>query len=211
MTTDDDKSALEQVYAASTAEELAAAYAEWANDYDQDTAARGYCLPFLITSWVARYVPKGKGPLLDAGCGTGLSGPYLRALGYDTVEGFDFSEEMLAIAKRRNAYSALKEAALGETLPWPDGHFAAILSTGVFTKGHAAASGLDELARITKPGGHVIFTVRDTILEEGGFRDVFEWLEKAERWKPVEESDPFRAFAVAEPDVLVKAFVFEIS
>ena len=99
--------------------------------------ARGYCLPFMITAWVARYVPKGKGPLLDAGCGTGLSGPYLRALGYDAIEGLDFSEEMLAIARRRNAYSELKQAVLGETLPWPDGHFAAFLSTGVFTEGHA--------------------------------------------------------------------------
>ncbi len=211
MTTDDERSALEQVYAASSAEELAAAYAEWASEYDQDTARRGYCLPFLITAWVARYLPKGKGPLLDAGCGTGLSGPYLRALGYDAVEGFDFSDEMLAIARKRNAYAELKQASLGETLPWPDGYFAAFLSTGVFTEGHAPASSLEELARITKTGGHAIFTVRDTVLEQGGFRDVFEWLEKAERWKPVEESPLFRAFAIAEPEVLLKAFVFEIS
>lgn len=207
----DERSPLEQVYAASSTEELAAAYAEWANDYDEDTARRGYCLPFLITAWVARYLPKGKGPLLDAGCGTGLSGPYLRALGYDSIEGFDFSEEMLAIAKRRNAYGALKQAVLGETLPWEDGHFAAFLSTGVFTEGHAPASSLEELARITKTGGHAIFTVRDSVLEQGGFRDVFEWLEKAERWKPVEESPLFRAFSVAEPEVLLQAFVFEIA
>jgi hypothetical protein len=48
------------------------------------------------------------------------------------------------------------------------------------------------------------------VLEEGGFRDVFEWLEKAGRWRPMEESPSFRAFAIAEPDVLVKAFAFEI-
>ncbi len=64
--------------------------------------------------------------------------------------------------------------------------------------------------RITRPGGHAIFTVRDTVLEQGGFRDVFEWLERAGRWRPVEESPLFRAFAIAEPEVLVKAFVFEV-
>jgi predicted TPR repeat methyltransferase len=205
-----EKSSLEQVYAASSAEELAAAYAEWSSEYDRETVGEGYCLPFIIAGWIARYVPKGGGPLLDAGCGTGLSGPYLRALGYDAIEGLDFSEKMLALARQRNAYRALKQAELGKTLPWPEGYFAAFLSTGVFTEGHAPASSLDELTRITRPGGHAIFTVRDTVLEQGGFRDVFEWLEIAERWKPVEESPLFRAFAIAEPEVLVKAFVFEV-
>jgi predicted TPR repeat methyltransferase len=208
MTT--EKSALDEVYAASSAEELASAYAKWSSGYDRETIELGYCLPFVITAWVARYVPMGGGPLLDAGCGTGLSGPYLRALGYDAIEGLDFSEEMLGLARQRNAYRVLKRATLGETLPWPDEHFVAFLSTGVFTEGHAPASGLDELTRITRPGGHAIFTVRDSVLEEGGFRDVFEWLEKAGRWRPIEESPSFRAFAIAEPEVLVKAFAFEI-
>jgi SAM-dependent methyltransferase len=205
-----EKSALDQVYAASSADELAAAYAKWSSDYDRETVELGYCLPFVIIGWVARYVPMGGGPLLDAGCGTGLSGPYLRALGYEAVEGLDFSEAMLGLARQRNAYRALKQAELGETLPWPDGYFDAFLSSGVFTEGHAPASGLDELVRITRPGGHAIFTVRDSVLEAGGFRAVFERLEKAGRWRPVEESPLFRAFAIAEPDVLVKAFAFAI-
>ena len=205
-----EKSALEEVYAASSTGELASAYAKWSSDYDRETIALGYCLPFVIAGWVARHVPVGDGPLLDAGCGTGLSGAYLKPLGYNAIEGLDFSEEMLGLARQRKAYSVLKQAALGETLPWPDGHFAAFFSTGVFTEGHAPASSLEELVRITRKGGHAIFTVRDSVFEQGGFRDVFERLEQAGRWRSVEESPPFRAFAIAEPDVLVKAFVFEI-
>ena len=205
-----EQSALDEVYAASSAEELASAYAKWSSEYDRETIGLGYCLPFIIAAWVARYVPVRGGPLLDAGCGTGLSGPYLRALGYDAIEGLDFSQEMLRLAGQRNAYRALKRATLGETLPWPDRHFAAFLSTGVFTEGHAPASSLHELARITRPGGHAIFTVRDSVLEQGGFRGVFESLMKSRRWRPIEESPSFRAFAIAEPEVLVKAFVFEI-
>ena len=205
-----EKSALEQVYAASSTEELASAYAKWSSDYDRETIALGYCLPFVIAGWVARHVPVGDGPLLDAGCGTGLSGAYLKPLGYNAIEGLDFSEEMLSLARQRKAYSVLKQAALGEVLPWPDGYFAAFFSTGVFTEGHAPASSLEELVRITRKGGHAIFTVRDSVFEQGGFRDVFGRLEGTGRWRPVEESPPFRAFAIAEPDVLVKAFVFEI-
>lgn len=206
-----DKSPLEEVYAARSREELVSAYANWSVDYDRETIAAGYCLPFVITSWVARHVPVGDGPLLDAGCGTGLSGPCLRALGYEAIEGLDFSEEMLGLARLRNAYSGLKRATLGEMLPWPDNYFAAFLSTGVFTEGHAPASSLDELVRITQRGGHAIFTVRDSVLEQGGFRAVFDRLEQAGRWRPVDESAPFRAFAIDEPDVLVQAFVFKIA
>ncbi|TGV73619.1 methyltransferase domain-containing protein, partial [Mesorhizobium sp. M00.F.Ca.ET.158.01.1.1] len=121
-------------------ETLAQAYAAWAATYDSETASLGYLLPFLITAWVARHVPAGEGPLLDAGCGTGLSGPSLKALGYGDIAGLDLSNDMLKIAGSRNAYSELKPAMLGGPLPWPDGHFRAFFSTGVFTISHATAS-----------------------------------------------------------------------
>jgi SAM-dependent methyltransferase len=117
---------------------------------------------------------------------------------------------MLEIAGARAVYRDLRQAELGKRLPWPDQSFAAFLSTGVFTAGHAPASSLDELVRVTKSGGHAIFTVRDTVLQGGRFREQFAALEQAHRWRPVEESPLFRAFAVAEPEVLVQAFVFEI-
>jgi predicted TPR repeat methyltransferase len=91
---------LEQVYAARSPDELAAAYAAWAAAYDRDTLAAGYCLPFQVLAWVSRYVRPDAGPLLDAGCGTGLSGPYLASLGYGRIAGLDFSEEMLKMAGR---------------------------------------------------------------------------------------------------------------
>lgn len=210
MTDKADKTALDMVYAARTDGELAAAYAAWSNAYDVETAASGYCLPFVIAAWVARHVPKGEAPLLDAGCGTGLSGPYLAALGYPVIEGLDFSEEMLALAKARGGYDSLTRARLGDALPWGDGHFQAVFSTGVYTAGHAPASSFDELARITRRGGAIIFTVRDVVLEDGGFFQKFAELEAKGVWRAVEQSPPFRAFAVAEPEVLVQAFVFEI-
>jgi len=205
-----DPEAWKVVYEAKTPAELAAAYADWSNHYDSETLGIGYTLPFLITSWLARHVQKGLGPVLDAGCGTGLSGPFVRALGYDDVEGLDLSPDMLALAKARGVYSKLTQAELGRKLPWPDGHFAAFFSTGVFTEGHAPASGLDELVRITGSGGHAIVTVRDILLERLGFNEKFAELERTGRWVPVEESTPFRAFVLAEPDTLIKAFVFRV-
>lgn len=202
--------ALDTVYTAQTPEALSAAYAEWAATYDSETASLGYLLPFLITAWVARHVPASEGPLLDAGCGTGLSGPQLKALGYSNIAGLDLSADMLKIAGNRQSYSDLKQAMLGGPLPWPDGHFRAFFSTGVFTMGHAPASGLFELVRITRKGGHAIFTVRDKVFEAGGFRAVFDELERGRKWRSVEESPWFRCYAIAEPEALVKTFVFEV-
>ncbi len=202
--------ALERVYAARNPDELSAAYADWAATYDRDTFRDGYHLPFSVAAWMARHVPADAGPILDAGCGSGLSGPILAALGYPDIEGLDFSADMLALAATREAYSKLTRAELGKPLPWPDGHFAAFFSTGVFTEGHAPASSLHELVRITKKGGFAVFTVRDVVFEKGGFRDILAELEAAQRWIPVEVSRPFRAFAIAEPHVLVRAFVFQV-
>ena len=52
--TDRTSTALDRVYAARTPGELTAAYAGWAAAYDRETAALGYCLPFLVAAWVAR-------------------------------------------------------------------------------------------------------------------------------------------------------------
>ncbi|RRI02652.1 class I SAM-dependent methyltransferase [Mesorhizobium tamadayense] len=210
MNFDKANAALDSVYTADSPEALAKAYADWAATYDSETASLGYLLPFLITAWLARHVPPGEGPLLDAGCGTGLSGPSLKALGYGDITGLDLSDDMLKLAGSRNAYIKLKKAMLGGPLPWPDRHFRAFFSTGVFTIGHAPAAGLHELVRITKSGGHAIFTVRDQVFESGGFQAVFDELMQAEKWRAVEQSPWFRCYAIGDPEALVKTFVFQV-
>ncbi|MBB4065289.1 class I SAM-dependent DNA methyltransferase [Gellertiella hungarica] len=202
---------LEKVYAARATDELAEAYSAWADDYDRETLSLGYCLPFVITAFIARYVPRKDSLLLDAGCGTGLTGPYLAALGYSRLAGLDMAPDMLAIARNRGCYADLTVGVLGNPLPFADEQFTAVFSTGVFTEGHAPASSISELARIVRAGGHLIFTVRDSILEKNGFGREIETLVGSRDWTSVEESPLFRAFAIAEPDVLVKAFVFQRS
>ncbi len=205
----DTSTALAQVYAAKTPDALTAAYQLWATSYDRETLELGYCLPFVIASWLARYMKPDAGPILDAGCGTGLSGPLLSALCYGNICGIDMSPNMLEAAKRRGGYSTLFEAELGKSLPFADGSFAAFICTGVFTAGHAPASSLYELARVLAKGGHGIFTIRDSIFESGGFGVVLDQLVQQGVWQHIETSPPFRAFTIAEPEVLVRAFVFQ--
>lgn len=206
-----DNNSLDAVYAAQTPEELAQAYQAWSDTYDGETLSLGYCSPFAITAWLARYVAVHSGEILDAGCGTGLSAALLLALGYQNICGLDFSDKMLEAARARGGYSQLVQAELGKALPFEDGRFAAFISSGVFTAGHAPASSLHELVRIVKPAGFAVFTVRDSIFESGGFAAVMADLERHGAWRMIERSEPFRAFAIGEPDVLVTAFVYQKS
>ena len=113
---------------------------------------------------------RGTGPVLDAGCGTGLLGDWLTIMGFAPIEGLDLSAGMLAVARAKGAYARLHQLALGQDLPFEDGQFAAVISTGVFTTGHVGAEALPELIRITATGGPLVLTVKTT-LWEGGFKE----------------------------------------
>lgn len=159
--------ALGDVYGAKSADEVAALYDRWADTYDAEMAMTGYRHPSICLALLARHLPRGATPVLDAGCGTGLIGEWLAIMGYPRAEGLDISEGMLARAAAKGAYAKLHRLALGGPLPFPDGHFAGIVSAGVFTSGHVGAEGLDELIRACRTGGVIVLTVKNTLWESG--------------------------------------------
>ena len=156
------------VYAAKAPEQVAAAYDAWAEGYDAEMAAAGYRHPTIGLALLARHLPRGAAPLLDAGVGTGLTGAWFAIMGWPEVWGVDISEGMLAVAARKGSYARLSRAVLGQPLTFADGQFAGVISTGVFTTGHVGAEALPELVRITRPGGVMVLTVKGT-LWDGGF------------------------------------------
>lgn len=177
------------VYEAKRPEEVAALYDRWADTYDAEMATAGYRHPTICLALLARHLERGAGPLLDAGAGTGLIGEWLGITGYPHVEALDISEGMLAQAGRKGCYRALHRLALGGPLPFADGHFAGIISAGVFTSGHVGVEGLDELIRICRPGGVVVLTVKNTLWEQGFAERVAELVaggsvERAEETEP---------------------------
>lgn len=182
--------ALGAVYEASSTDEIARLYDGWANTYDAEMAKAGYRHPSICLALFARHVPAGSAPVLDAGAGTGLAGEWLGIIGYPHVEGLDISKGMLAVAERKGVYSALHEAALGQTLPFEDHSFAAIISAGVFTTGHVGPEGLDELIRITRRGGFIVLTVKTTVWD-GGFAARVIDLAHAGQIRLVEQTKPY--------------------
>ena len=84
---------------------------------------------------------------------------------------------------------------MGETLDFPSGSFGAVITVGVFTVGHAPASSLDELVRITRPGGHIASHCDLMVYENDGFKEKQTELESTGKWKLVEVSEQFQALS----------------
>ena len=64
---------------------------------------------------------------------------------------------MLVAAANKKKYRDARQLTLGEPQDFADGHSAAVFSAGVFTEGHAPLSGFDELVRVTRAGGRIVF------------------------------------------------------
>ena len=182
---------LHQVYGATSRSELSKTYDDWAASYDEDMLQMGYAHPAVICGLISRYVTDLSAPVLDAGVGTGNVGQLLHTLGFSKLYGLDMSEGMLAKARARQIYSGLHHGVLGEALDFNSGSFAAILSTGTFTMGHAPASAFIELVRILRPGGYLAFTVGEALWHEGGFGTGLAKLVAAGKLLPVWQSAPY--------------------
>lgn len=97
---------LDKAYGARTAEQTQALYDEWAATYDAEVEGNGYATPRRCAEALSRHCAADV-PVLDMGCGTGLSGVALRAAGFATVHGADPAAEMLRQAEATGAYATL--------------------------------------------------------------------------------------------------------
>lgn len=200
---------IQWVFSSRNNQELAERYDQWAKDYDanleKDLEYRG---PQLIAEYFTKYVPK-EARILDAGAGTGLMGKVLTKLGYHNLVAIDMSRHMLEEARRKKMYSELHQMIMGEPLAFAINSFDAIVSVAVFAVGHAPASSLDELIRITRPGGYIVFTVHLDAYENLGFKEKQVALEAEGEWKLVEESEPYRLSPVLEPATYHQIWVYQ--
>ena len=206
-----EKSVVQWVYSSKNNQELAERYDQWAKDYDADLERDfGWSGPRQAVESFVKHVPK-ETKVLDAGAGTGLVGELLSQLDYRDLVAIDLSQGMLEEARKRNLYHELHQMVMGEPLDFASNSFGAVVSVGVLTVGHAPASSLDELVRVTQPGGYVIFTLRPDIYENSGFREKQEGLEAAGKWKLVEVGDKFQPLPKGEPDVYHRVWVYQVT
>ncbi|RUS75290.1 hypothetical protein EGW08_016956 [Elysia chlorotica] len=147
--------------------------------------------------------------IMDLGCGTGLVGEVLYAVGFTQLDGLDPSQGMLDVARSKGVYGSLfcEYVALdNKKLDIPDNTYDALTICGSVGTNMVPPEGMYEMQRLVKPGGYVINVVRrETVLESPGFKDKLEpmmqQMEADGKWRLVSRVD-FPDYLVDKPGVV---------
>ena len=151
-------------------------YDQWSKDgYDTDVAQNSIAVENLVMKYLSINKTTSL-KILDAGCGTGRVGEVIvrevlknNAVTIDTIDGADYSQGMLDVAKSKGCYSNLTKIDLTKPFDgtqFPDNTYDAMLCSGVFLQGHVGAEAIPELSRVVKSGGLLCFTVRPAFWEK---------------------------------------------
>ncbi len=159
---------LDKVYTVSEPGAVRDLYDDWAASYDAEVGDAGYATPARCAAALAAHLTPHTAPLLDFGCGTGLSGQAMAALGFTTIDGVDLSAGMLETAGKRGVYRNLRQIEVDQHGIEP-GAYAAIAAVGVISTGAAPASTLGILMSCLNPGGMIVFSFNDHALEDPSF------------------------------------------
>ena len=155
---------LQKAYDLETQADTDAYYSAWAASYDDELIGQGYRTPERCAVALATFVAN-DAPILDIGCGTGLSGKALAAVGFTNLTGNDVNQEMLALARHAGVYREVSVTDVGDPFPFAPGTYAAISAVGVIGVGAAPLSVLGEALEALAPGGHMVFSFNDHAME----------------------------------------------
>lgn len=140
-------------------------------------------------SWVDRLgVPAGT-RVLDAGCGAGMATVALAKRGY-LVESTDVASSMVQLTRKNAQAAGIADRVHAETgdiydISYPREDFDLTLSIGVIPWLQFPDQAVAELARVTKRGGHLLFTADN-------------------RWRLAPLLDPSTSPVLAKPKQLLK-------
>lgn len=99
--------------------------------------------------------------ILDVGCGSGIVTRELALLTRGNVDGIDNSSDMIKVAKEllKNVSNVHLQVCDGERLPFDDNVFDVTTCNLVLMWSHHPQQIVNEMARVTKPGGIVLATL----------------------------------------------------
>jgi len=180
--------------------------------YDDTFDEWGYVGPETAAAILRNYVPI-ESRILDAACGSGLTGTALKNLGYENIEGIDVSPGVLALAEQTGAYQKVGQVDMQSfPLPFEDGEFDAVNFIGALTY-FETNQVLREMCRIVRSGGHVVFSQRDDIMRDQNYGEQLKQLERDGIWSRTFGTEPM-PYLPHHPeygtDIEVQYFVYEV-
>lgn len=152
----------DKVYGLRNAGETRDFYDRWSQQYDDDLARAGYATPGRTARALADQMQDLTQPILDFGCGTGVSGAALRDAGFTAIDGVDPAANMLDQARAKGHYRNLRVIEPGAAVP---AGYAAIAAIGVIGCGAAPVSVFDQIMATLAPGGLFALSYNDHALE----------------------------------------------
>lgn len=128
--------------------------------FDAHLTGLSYAVPERVAALLARHRPGAGLDILDAGCGTGLSGALLRPSARRLV-GVDLSPGMLAQARGKGVYDELVEADITAFLEGTAAAWDLIVAADVFIYIGDAGPVFEAAGRALRPGGWLVASFED--------------------------------------------------
>ncbi|ABG32159.1 methyltransferase domain-containing protein [Roseobacter denitrificans] len=157
---------LTKAYAARDAGDTRALYDDWSATYEAEVVQNGYATPGRCAEALAQFSSDMTAPILDFGCGTGLSGLALKLAGFRVIDGVDISSDMLEKAREKNLYRTLSVIEAGAALPRRPASYTAICAIGVIGAGAAPISVFHTLMMQLESGGLCVLSLNDHALSD---------------------------------------------
>ena len=107
--------------------------------------------------------------ILDYGCGTGLSGYALQAVGFENIDGLDVSKEMVMLAEEKSIYRNLRVFDPSTEIPIHSNKYKIITAIGVIGAGAAPIQVFDSLFALLPQNGLFAFSFNDHTLNDPNY------------------------------------------
>ncbi len=126
--------------------------------------------------------------ILEVGCG---AGHVLQGVGVGHLYGIDLSPTMLARARKRLGDKVELKKCNGEHIDYPDNRFDKVICTEVLEHTIHPAKVIEEITRVSKPGGIVVLSIpyenlinklKGALVATGFFKLLFKNIPKENEW-----------------------------
>ncbi|CAG0917930.1 unnamed protein product [Notodromas monacha] len=140
-------------------------YSKQPERYDEDVEASNYKGPEELARAIAEFSPAfdKNSRILDICAGTGRLAKQLKNFGFENIDALDGSEAMLKEAVSQGIYKNTFVSMIKSdgTLPIENDSYDLLTASGTFAPGHLYSDCIPVLLRVLKPGGMMIWAMRE--------------------------------------------------